>query len=57
MNNKNIQPIHNRQYHGYQEWYYTNNNILFRGLMKYNNLIKYIEYHSHNIKQATFYIK
>lgn len=57
MNNKNIQPTHNGQYHGYQQWYYTNNNILFRGLMKYSKTIAYIEYHSPNIKQATFYIK
>lgn len=57
MNNENIQPIHNGQYHGYQQWYYNNNNILFRGLMKYNNLIKYIEYHSQNIKETTYYIK
>ena len=57
MNDKNIQPIHNGQYHGYQQWYYTNNDILFRGVMKYNNLIKYIEYHSKLIKETIYYIK
>ena len=57
MNDKNIQPIHNGQYHGYQQWYYTNNDILFRGVMKYNNLIKYIEYHSKLIKETIYYLK
>jgi len=31
------------EYHGYHEWYLSNNTIWFRGVFKYGNEIGYIE--------------
>ena len=56
---KNIRPRNTRgQYHGYQEWYYTNDKLMFRGNVKNNNWDGYRElyYSSGKIGLLTFYI-
>jgi len=53
---KEIKPIDNKgKFHGYQERYYTNGKIWFRGKLIHGLVIGYSELHF--INQTDFYIR
>ena len=55
---KDIEPKNSKdQYHGYQQWYYCDNNhkLYLRGNWKNDNEIGYEEWHSN--KRTNFYIR
>ncbi len=58
MNKKNIESKNNKgQYHGYQEWYTSNDVLICRGCAS-NGLAKgYYESHSEYNQQAIYLIK
>ena len=58
---KNKKNIINRdfncQFHGYQEWYYTDGKIELRGVIKNGNIIGYIEIHAFSLdRESTIFM-
>lgn len=54
MNKEIKQFNYKNQLHGYQEWYYINNNPRLKGNFKNNRPVGYVELHYY--KQTYFYI-
>jgi hypothetical protein len=53
-----IKNYNNKQeLHGYQEWYYGNDDLWIRGTAKHDEPIGYEEIHEHKWSQTTFYIR
>jgi hypothetical protein len=55
---KEIETLNKKyQWHGYQEWYWINNGIRFRGCNKNGKRIGYMEWHNSNWNFTKFYIR
>ena len=56
QNKEDIDPKDNKgYYHGYQEWYWGNGKIWYRGKWIHGDRIGYSEWHDN--KQTNFYIR
>jgi len=56
MKKKDICPTDNKgRYHGYQERYYNNGKLWFRGKLIHGLVIGYVEWHDN--KQTRFFIR
>ncbi len=48
---KNIENLNSKgQYHGYQEWYYSNGELWYKGFCYNGELVDYEEFHYYNSK-------
>ena len=45
------------QYHGYHEWYLSNDYVVFRAMYKNGLKIGYVEWHLNSIKLTCFFIR
>ncbi len=54
--NKNIRTYNTKgEYHGYQEWYWKSDVLIFRGNWKNGNAVGYSDWH--NIKETLYHIR